>query len=205
MSSSLEQQLRVFPLDPAHDDLADLWLDRALANVQAAYEAEPERLEACRLAVVFAALAVEARLNRLLQGCGAAAWPVVERLAPVEKLRLAPRLLGVPDPGPRHRSLLDGAVKLFELRGELVDDAHRGAEAEAPRHLHASAARTSVEVSADICTFLTALAAEGEDRTARYVHDQARILHPPARPVPAAEPGSSVGGGDEFPPDVVGS
>ncbi len=203
MSSSLEQQLRVFPLDPAHDDLADLWLDRALCYVQAAYEAEEERLEACRLAVVFAALAVEARLNRLLHGCGAAAWPVVGRLAPVEKLRLAPRLLGVPEPGPRHRALLDGAVRLFELRGELVDDVHRGADADAPRHLRASAARSSVETSADICSFLTALAAEGEDRTARYVYERARILHPPARPVPAA--GSSVGDGDEFPPDVVGS
>lgn len=198
MSSMLDARLGPAA---ARADLADIWLDKALGHLVEAYREEaprPERVEASRLAVVFSALAVEARLNHVLRDHDRAEWPAIATLAPAEKFRLAPRLLGEPESMWANRPLLDHAVRLFELRDDLV---FGGTRNETVSRFNPGTARAMVEAGAEICCFLAVLAGDTAGQAAgRSVRESAKALHaetPPA--VLGLEPD------DEFPPDVVGS
>jgi hypothetical protein len=61
----------------------DLWAEQARLD----------RLDSCRLAVLFGALAVEARLDRPLRHFDATDWPAVAHVAPAERFRMARRLI----------------------------------------------------------------------------------------------------------------
>ena len=144
------------------------------ASSPAAEKAQLERLDASRLALVLAELAVEARLNRVLRHCDAVEWQAIAHLAPAEKLRLAPQLLD------DRRSSAKGA-DLYPLVDELVDV--REALVEAGGWSTGSAARfgpslacAMVEASAKICCFLASLTDEAESDTARIAQRAAETL-----------------------------
>jgi hypothetical protein len=222
-------------------DLADLWLMHALSSLLDACDvprADRQRLvesresgtalriwpvsgketgrlqrfDASRLAVLFSALAVEARLDRLLRHCDAADWPAVKHLAPEEKLRLAPRLLGRED-RVDDSPLWGVALALFHLRGELVDaDGKPGAAlAELSPDFSVSRAREMVAGGAKICSYLAGLADEHGRGASSIVEETADALQRRAvalstRELPASPDWRSGRDNDaDFPPNIVGT
>jgi hypothetical protein len=170
------------------------------------------RLVACRRALAFSALAVEARLNRVLRGCHADEWSALLRMSPPERFRLAPRLLNKLEWAARHAELCDRVDEVFGGRDELVGAAGSGGAAfpyEFSR-LGPSRVREAVEASAEICCFLASLIGEDEGSAPR-VRDAARVLISRAEHVqlpPAAdraEYGWEWSGFGDFPPDIIGS
>ena len=177
--------------------------------------ARRKRLDAARLAVVIGALAVEARLDRVLKLRDHGDWSTLAHLAPLEKFGLAPRLLRGVHSVPEQSGLSRFAAELFELRAELVE-AGVGASAALevadepdPRFLP-SHARAMVEASAKICAFLATLSDRDETQTAHLVQRAAGALAQRAEtcsimrgPIAARR---DWGWNDiDFPPDVVGS
>jgi hypothetical protein len=219
-------------------DLADLWLVHALSwlldacDVPVARRRLPleagdltfwlppngafdnarrcvERLDASRLAVLFAALAVEARLDRLLRQRDPSDWPAVAHLATGEKFRLAPRLLDGSESLKADRRLCNLADELFTLRDELVDAVGRPGEpltATSPK-FSPSRTRAMVGTSARICDFLTSVAHEVKGGTARLVREAAEAL---AQRADAVSAGGSLSETElgwsediDFPPDFA--
>jgi hypothetical protein len=179
--------------------------------------ARRKRLDAARLAVVIAALAVETRLNRVLKLRDPSDWSTMAHLAPLEKFQLAPRLLRDVESAPAHSGLSNLAFELLELRAELVDAGVRptaGLETadEPDLRFMPRRARTMVVAGARICEFLATLAGrDDETGMARLVDQAAGTLDERAEacslmggPIPARRDW----GWDrdvEFPPDIVGS
>lgn len=238
----LEDRLGVAAGFPAPVDLADLWLLHALAHLLDACEvpapdrrelvesgidagivpaeseatgeaAQLERLDASRLALVFGALAVEARLNRVLRRCDPSEWEAVAHLVPAEKFRLAPRLLAALASAPKHAALCDLAVELFAVRDELVDAAglpDAALEVTSSR-FGPRRARVMVEASAKICGFLATLTDEDDSGTAGLVQKAAFALARRTdvlslvRPLTAPHWDWEGNGDVDFPPDLIGS
>lgn len=235
-------QVDVVPGIPSPADLADLWLVYALAYLLDACdvpagdrrelvasgidpgilelagtagvtgEAQLERLNASRVALVFGALAVEARLNRVLKRGDPSELQAVAHLKPAQKFRLAPRLLGELDAMPNHAALCDLVDELFTLRNELVDAAGLpgAGSRETSSRFSASHARALVEASAKACCFLATLAKEDEgvaervrDTVEALSHraDVLAVITPPT--LPRWEWGWNQDA--DFPPDLVGS
>lgn len=204
-------------------DLADVWLDHALTCLfdacdlpegeeVAARSTTAERLDACRCALVFAALALEARLNRALRHCDAAESRAVAHLSPAEKFRLAPRLLGEFHSAAKDATLCDLVVEIFNVRDDLVEAGASSAEAltEGASEFSPSHARALVAASAKLCWFLAALVGEDEGGTARRVLEAADGLALRADLLSAGRAPSLPHwdwdwGGEEFPPDLIGS
>lgn len=236
----LEDRLNVVPGLPGAADLADVWLVHALASLLDACdvpEAERRtlvasgldsfrddapagppgtpssaRLDACRRALVFAALAVEARLNLALRQCDASEWRAVERLAPPERFRLTPRLLDELGSEADAVELRDLVAELFYLRDELVDAG--GAPGAALRdpsgQFTAARARAMVEASANVCCLLAPLTAEPEGGTAQLIRRAAAALtrraeQPPAESAPGSYRWDWDWGGHDFPPNLIGA
>jgi hypothetical protein len=220
--------------------LADLWLEHALSclldvcevplaerrglvalatapsplssAMQDDAQARLDRLDRCRVAVLFGALAVEARLDRLLRHSDATDWPAIAHLAPAERFRLARRLI---DGGsePEDSELYFLAVDLFELRDELVDAVGRPGAALEDMSPEFSSARTRAMVvaSARICEFLKRLAGEAQGATEELVQRAGEALTQRADavagvlPSAAPEPTWEWNRNADFSPGVVGS
>jgi hypothetical protein len=172
----------------------------------------PERLDACRLTLAFAALAVEARLNRVLRGSDEAEWRALVHLTPVKKFRLARRLLTGLGHATEGHELGDLMAQVFGDRDELVDAGRSPSLAliEASRW-SPSHARGMVEASGKTCCLLAALSGRDEGGTARRVTEVAVALGRRADLVsvagPSREPHSDWyrNGCNEFPPSLIGS
>lgn len=226
---------------PEPADLADLWLGHALSCLFDACEvpladrrrlveaggsgpgpgpglerddadSRRARLDSCRLAVLFGALAVEARLDRLLRCGDATDWPAVAHLPPAERFSIARRLLDGFESAPEDAGLARLAVELFALRGELVDAVGRPGAAMVELAPEFSPSRTDAMVgaSARLCDFLASLAGEGESATAPIVeHVAAALVRRASDLSPAAagppRPVEAWTADVEFPPDLVGS
>ena len=229
MFTRLEE--RVGSVAGAHDvaDLADVWLLHALAALLDGWGVPEEKrreltaapaaggeavrlehLDSCRTALVFAALAVEARLNRVLRSRDGAEWRTVAHLMPAERFRLAPRLLDELESATKDAELVPLVVKLFEYRDELVDAGESPGsaltDAEALVRFGPSHARAMVEASAKVCAFLATLTGE-ESGIAQLVQNAAEQLARQAHALEAVAPSWSFHEVDwaEFPPDLVGS
>ena len=217
---------------PGAADLADVWLVHALASLFDACEVPPEsraklvesgadsfdsdqfecehdeaadlrRVDACRRAIAFSALATEARLNRVLRRFDLPR-PSLARLVPAERFHRARRLRSAFEPVER-AELEDLVAEVFGARGELVCESgpSTACSPEAVMHLTPSRARATVEAGAEICSCLAIVAAEEEPVTAHLVRDAAVALAGRAERVsPFALTGTN---GGEFPPYVVGS
>lgn len=222
---------------PEAADLADLWLTHALSCLLASCgvpasagralvedgicDSEPilvaesvdarlDRLDNARLAVLFAALAVEARVDRLLRNSDATDWPSIAHLAPPERIRLARRLLDGPEDAARDMELYKQAVDLFGLRDELVDAVGRPGAAltERAQEFGPVRVRATVEAGARLCEFLAALADERESRVATVVREAAETLTRRAAALSTGAPSAAQAPWEwavEFPPDLVGS
>ena len=191
----------------ATSDLADHWLGHALGAVVAlgdeAREADGrDRLDDSRLAIVFAALALEARLNNVLHCCDADERHALERLAPAEKFRLAPRLLAELGAEAEDAALCELVVEIFAARDGLVG-ANGGARPVGPAF-----ARAIVEESARICAFLASLVEGIPAATAVHVREEVSALAERSEHLSAGEPVRLPRWEwewDEFPPDLIGS
>jgi hypothetical protein len=172
-----------------------------------------ERLDAARLALVSAALAVEARMNTVLRHGDPAEWEAVAHLVPAERFRVAPRLLDRRESASKHEELCDLVDEIFRVRDELVDAAGEPCSAlnVMSSRFSPSHARAMVEASARICHFLATLAEEQVGGTAELVRDVARAfdLRLDHRPkFIEREPGWEWNwhlDQLDFPPDIVGS
>lgn len=163
------------------------------------------RLDACSLALVFAALALEARINRALRACDPAEWRAVSHLTPAEKFRLAPRLLDELDSATEDAELCRLVVEVFDMRDDLVD---AGGSPRSEFHIGPSVARAMVEASAKVCSFLATLTGGDESGTALRTQKAAEALthradalalaRPPTRP----DRKQSSNGDADFPPDL---
>lgn len=168
------------------------------------------RLDACRRAIAFSALAVEARLNRVLRRLHADEWSALLRLSPAERFRLAPRLLDELELAAEDAELCALVEQVFEAHDELVDAAGtvEAAFPHPPARFSPGRAREIVEASAGLCCFLATLGGEVEG-TAPLVRDAARALTARAGRVPLTYAAAGARGdwdwGGEFPPDVIGS
>lgn len=179
--------------------------------------ARRRRLDSARLAVVLGALAVEARLNRVLKLRDPGDWSTLAHITPLEKLGLAPKLLRGVDSVPEQSGLSLLAAELFELRSELVEaglgpSAALEAADEPDQRFLPSHGRAMVEASATICAFLTTLAGrDAEGETERLVRCAAAALAQRAdacsimRGPIAARREWGWACEPDFPPDVVGS
>lgn len=179
--------------------------------------ARRRRLDAARLAVLIGALAVEARLNRVLKLRDPGDWSTLAHLVPYEKFALAPKLLRGVESVPDQSGLSRLAAELFELRADLVEAgvqasaALEAADEPDPRFLP-NHARVMVEASAKLCAFLATLAGrDPEVETARLVQRAAAALSARAEacsvmsgPI-AARREWAWGFEADFPPDVGGS
>ena len=163
-----------------------------------------ERLDSCRLAAAFAALAVEARVNRVLRSAKPDEWPASAPLSAPAKLTLLSQVLDGPEHELAAKELFPLAIELFELRDELVG----GGGAAAPvLRLGPSRARAIVEGAARICSFVAVLADEDESETARLAHRAAEALERRADALaavksatgPRPEPSEEV----DFPPEIA--
>ena len=228
---------------PEPADLGDLWLGHALFCVLDAFEvpveerralieargspyglmarplqgdaeARLERLDSCRLAVLFGGLALEARLDRLLRRSDATDWPTVAHLPPAERFRMSRRLLGGADSARwDDPAVLELAVELFELRDELVDAVGQPGAAllEMSPEFSPTRAGAMVGASARLCTFLAALVGEADSGTAHLVEQTIPALTRWAsdRSQPRAggtyEPGWEWTNAVDSPPDLAGS
>ena len=172
-----------------------------------------ERLDAARLALVSAALAVEARMNTVLRSGERAEWEAVAHLVPAEKFRVAPRLLDRRESASRHEELCDLVDEIFRVRDELVDAAGEPSSAlnVMSSRFSPSHARAMVEASARICDFLATLAEERVGVTAELVRSVARAFDPRLEHRPTVtEPEPSwewnwYRDQLDFPPDIIGS
>jgi hypothetical protein len=168
-----------------------------------------ERLDACRRAVVFAALSLEARLNRLLSGCDPEERQALSRLSPAETFRLAPRLLDELERAQEDAALCALVEEVFNTRDELVD-ASVGAEAARPdlSLFSPDRARAIVEASAKVCCFLATLSEDVPATTAAQVWRSAQALEQRGASFSASRSPSIPDWywrwSDEFPPDVIG-
>lgn len=215
--TALKDRAGVVPGLPVAADLADVWLGHALAclleagGAADADEATRERLDACRRAVVFAALALEARLNRVLRCCDPYERHAFADLAPAEKFRLAPRLLDELEFAAEDAALCALVVEVFKARDELVDadGASGGPPADVAPPLSAGRARAIVEESGRICCFLATLTDDVPVATAQQVWRAAGALARRADGFPGGDapslPRWEWDGDDEFPPDLIGS
>lgn len=227
MSSSVaEVPAGVASTLPVPVDLADRWLLGAATHLAAACGVDPSTLpslaengdrpdepvecaareapDETALAILLAALAVEARLNQALRRCDPTDWRSTAHLPAVEKLGLAPRLLRADaedQESTEHHALVDAAAMLFAVRAAL------GGEVElAPPD--ALRARSLVRTAARICSYVSMLTvAEPDGETAAFVEKVATRLVPQARPreVPDAARRTGSAGDLDFPPDLVGS
>lgn len=163
-----------------------------------------ERLDSCRLAVAFAALAVEARVNRVLRTAKPYEWPTIAPLAAPEKFTLVSRLLDGPEHELEARELVALAIELFEVRDELVGGS--GTSASVLR-LGPSRTRAIVEGAAKLCSFVAMLAEEDESETARLAHRAAEALERRADALALSKSASSLSpepsGEVAFPPDIA--
>lgn len=168
---------------------------------------EDERLDACRRAVVFAALSLEARLNRVLSRCDPDERRALGRLSPAERFRLAPRLLDELERATENAALCELVEEVFRTRDELVDAQQE--EAVAPSPLGPARARGIVEESARVCCFLATLAEDVPVATAVQVWRSARALETRASRLSAGRapglPNWDWEWSDGFPPNLVGS
>ena len=163
-----------------------------------------ERLDSCRLAAAFAALAVEARLNRVLRAAKPDEWPTIAPMSAPEKFTLVSRLLDKPEHELAARELLPLAVELFEVRDELVGGSSAPASV---LRLGPSRTRAIVEGAASLCSLVALLADESESETARLAHRAAEALERRADALalvksassPCPEPSGEV----DFPPDIA--
>jgi hypothetical protein len=237
MSVRVNDQVAVAAAVPFVGDLGDLWLAHALACLfhacqvsdadrirllepraegepppalepAAAEEIAPlERLDACRRAIVFAALAIESRLNRVLRGCGAVEQRVLAHVSPAEQFLLAPRLLGQPD-SAAHAALGDAVADVFATRGELADAAD-GPLADARSRFSPTRACAVVEHGAAACRFLVTLTRDSDSGTAGVVVDAAAALAHRATELTVAELHRAADwdwdGLGDFPPNLIGS
>lgn len=181
------------------------------ASVLAGDEASRlRRLDACRRALAFSALAVEARLNRVLRHLHADEWSALLRLSPAERFRLAPRLVDKLERGAEDAELCALVEQVFGAHDELVDAAGSVEAAFPPRptRFSPSRARETVEASANLCCFLATLTGEVEG-VAPLVRDAARALRARAGRVPLTYASAAArvdwDWGGDFPPDVIGS
>ena len=170
-----------------------------------------QRLDAARLALVSAALAVEARMNRVLRRGDPAEWEAIAHLVPAKKFRVAPRLLDAHESASKHEALCDLVEEIFRVRDELVDAAGQPGAAlnVMSSRFSPSHARAMVEASAKICRFLATLGEEGDNATAELVRDvanglQRRLDFRSEVTVPSPDWEWSTGDLD-FPPDIIGS
>ena len=181
------------------DDLADVWLAEALALWLDATEGEQR--DAYGRSVVAAALAVEARVNRVLARCDDAERQALARLAPAERFRLAPRLLDDAEAAIEGAALADLVDDVFAVREGLV--AGPSAVDREQEVLDPVRARSLLAGSAAACGFLARLAGE-EPATARLVGDVVELGSRPAGT--EAIIGWNGNSPDaEFPPDIIGS
>ncbi len=181
------------PALPQPNDVADVWLVHALEHLLDAckpLDAE-HRLDASRRTVALAALAVEARINRVLREHDPDNWPVDAQLTPLEKFQQLPRLLGESDL-ERHNELAELVVELFDLRDGLVDAAPQ------PPAFTPAAACAMVTAAASLCSFLDDVAAIGSE-----IERRASAVTSLASAATAAELPSDAD--ERFPPDLIGS
>jgi hypothetical protein len=237
-STRHEDLAGVVPGLPGAADLADVWLGHALACLLDGCEVPEDdraalvefgrdelesddtapdearqlrRLDACRSALALSALAVEARLNRVLRRCHAAEWSALLRLSPAERFRLAPRLLDELEWAARDAELSDLVEQVFAAHDELVDAAGSVGAAFPPTRSRfgPDRARDTVEASAELCCFLADLTGEDEG-AAPAVREAARALRSRAWRLSGAAPRRTeqelgLNGFGDFPPDVIGS
>jgi hypothetical protein len=215
---------------PAPVDLADRWLLRAAAHLAGACgigeSALPARADPAvrpldvlvepktrpsaddaELAVLLAAAAVEARLNRTLRMRDPDDWQSIAHLSCPEKLALAPKLLREQEDeavAAEHHELVEEASLLFVVRAGLLDDT----EVTPP---DAVRARTLVQTAARICACVSKLSVDdGDAAVAHFVERVTDLLAPRARAL-AGEPHEprpdawSWSRDVDFPPDLVGS
>jgi hypothetical protein len=190
----------------ATSDLADHWLRHALGAVVALSDgtraADGDDLDDSRLAIVFAALALEARLNNVLRCCDADERHALGRLAPAERFRLAPRLLAELGAEAEDAALCELVVEIFGARDGLVG-ANGGVRPVGPAF-----ARAIVEETARICSFLASLVEGIPAAAAVRVREEVSALAERSEHLSAGEPVRLPRWEwewDEFPPDLVGS
>ena len=165
-----------------------------------------EHLDACRLALEFATLAVEARLNGVLRRWNADEWRALAHLAPAEKFRLLPRLLDGNELAVRFAELSPLVDELFDVRDELVD---AGGPPGSALRFSPSRARAMVEASAKVCCVLETLIDDEERRTARLARRAAEALARRADALVLIKASSSTridrdpSSDIDFPPDLV--
>ena len=206
-SARLENPAHVVAGLPPEGDLADIWLGHALRCLVALGDEAHEptdggELDASRRAIVFAALALEARLNSVLRCCDPEERHALGHLAPAEKFRLAPRLLAELSAEAEDAALCDLFVEVFGARDSLVGA--NGGE----RPLDPAFARAIVEESARICTFLASLVEGIPTATAVQVRAEVSALAKRSERLSAGEPvrlPQWEWDWDEFPPNLVGS
>ena len=181
-------------------------LDAIRGSGPVAEQAQLDRLDASRLTLVFAELAVEARLNRVLRRHDPLEWKAIAHLATGEKFRLAPQLLG-----ERGAAAMD--AEFVPLVDELVEARNALAEAGewptgSPTRFGPSLACAMLGASARICSFLATLAGEDEGEIAGVALRAASALSKRAdalslfrfrdSPYYESSPADEV----EFPPDL---
>lgn len=205
--AQLENPAHVVPGLPLEGDLADVWLGHALRSLVAVGDevhapSGEDELDACRRAIVFAALALEARLNSVLRCCDSEERHALAHLAPAEKFRLAPRLLAELSAEAEDAALCELVVEVFGARDALVG-ANGGA-----RRVEPAFARAIVEESARICTFLASLVEGIPTATSVQVRAEVSALARRSERLSAGEPVRLPRWNwdwDEFPPNLVGS
>jgi hypothetical protein len=177
---------------PLPVDLADAWLGRALDHLLDACAAQEHNrsVDASRATVVFASLAVESRINRLVREHDPERWPAESQLTPLEKFQLVPRLLHESELA-RHNELAELVVEVFDLRDDLVG-AGPCASSFDPH-----TACVTLAAAAEICRFLDA-----DDEVAASVRVSAESLK---RSAGTAPPPLTTAEWGDFPPDIGGS
>lgn len=181
------------PALPQPYDVADVWLVHGLEHLLDAcspLDAE-HRLDASRRAVALAALAVEARVNRVLREHDPERWPAEAPLSPLEKFQRLPRLLGESDL-ERHNELAEPIVELFDARDGLVD------AVPVPPAFTPSTACAMVLAAASLCRYLDDVAAVASEVERRAAAVASRAAAATVAELPADT-------GERFPPDVIGS
>lgn len=192
-------------------DLADGWLEDALAALTASCDpGRPDRLESARRSIAFAALALEARLNRVLACADPAEHDALAHLSPAERFRLAPRLLAHLEAAAEDAALCDLVVEVLRARDELVDGDGVWHAVHGPARFSPARARTIVEESARICCFISTLAESIPAVTAKHVWHTAAALAGPADELSAERPPALPRwdwdwDDDAFPPRLIGS
>lgn len=178
---------------PQPHDVADVWLVHALEHLLDACSPVDvaHRADASRRAVALAALAVEARVNRVLREHDPEHWGAEAALSPLEKFQRLPRLLGESHL-ERHNELAEPIVELFDARDGLVD------AVPVPPPFTPASACAMVTAAASVCSYLDDVAELGceVERHATAVASRAAAATVAELPVDT---------GERFPPDLIGS